>query len=459
MSRFVRASKYRHVFGTPFKREVCYDNVKVSSSAWDTNLVKVNPTFVSINWNSGGGGAFAVVPLGTNGKLSDNLPLFNGHTATVLDTDFHPFNDHVIASGAEDCKVMIWKVPEGGLTDHCSTPTVTLNGHQRKVGHVLFHPTADNVLASAAADFTVKLWDIEKGAEKVDLAGHAEIIQSLNWDWTGNLLATTCKDKVFRIYDVRARKVVAETQGHQGVKPSRAVWLGELDKLTTTGFSKNSDRQLYVWDVKNFKEPIKTQNLDTSSGVLMPYYDRDNSILYLAGKGDGNIRYFEYVDEESSMHYLSEYKSSEPQRGIGFMPKRGCDVNNNEIARAYKVHNNLIEPISFTVPRKADSFQADIFPPTPGDQPSMSADEFFGGKTAPPKLISLEGGFKPTAKKDFVASVSESAQSEKVPTSLSEYQDAYNSLKKENETLKSEVSNKEVRIRQLEAQLAQMSTK
>lgn len=31
-----------HVFGRPTKKEQCYDNVKVSHNAWDTNLVKVS---------------------------------------------------------------------------------------------------------------------------------------------------------------------------------------------------------------------------------------------------------------------------------------------------------------------------------------------------------------------------------------------------------------------------------
>src|SRR5215470_12183703 len=42
MSRFVRASKYRHVFGQPGKKEYAYENVKVTSSAWDTNMVAVS---------------------------------------------------------------------------------------------------------------------------------------------------------------------------------------------------------------------------------------------------------------------------------------------------------------------------------------------------------------------------------------------------------------------------------
>lgn len=80
-------------------------------------------------------------------------------------------------------------------------------------------------------------------------------------------------------------------------------------------------------------------------------------MLYLAGKGDGNIRYYEWAAEDQSIFYLSEYKSSEPLRGICFLPKRGVAVNETEIARVYKAHPNMIEPISFKVPRKSDLFQ------------------------------------------------------------------------------------------------------
>lgn len=43
MAFFVRPSKYRHVYGTCAKRDVSYDNLRVSANAWDTNMVKANP--------------------------------------------------------------------------------------------------------------------------------------------------------------------------------------------------------------------------------------------------------------------------------------------------------------------------------------------------------------------------------------------------------------------------------
>ena len=79
---------------------------------------------------------------------------------------------------------------------------------REKVGHVLFHPTADNVLASASADFTIKIWDVSKAAEKLELLGHSEIIQCLDWNYDGSLMVTTCKDKRLRLFDVRSKTVV-----------------------------------------------------------------------------------------------------------------------------------------------------------------------------------------------------------------------------------------------------------
>lgn len=58
--------------------------------------------------------------------------------------------------------------------------------------------------------------------------------------------------------------------------------------------------------------------------ILTFLIDDGTQCLYLAGKGDGNIRYFEYANDK--FEFLSEYKSSEPQRGIAFTPRRGINV-------------------------------------------------------------------------------------------------------------------------------------
>ncbi|KAF8959637.1 microtubule binding protein [Flammula alnicola] len=406
MSRFVRASKYRHVFGQPSKKEHAIENVKITNSAWDTNIVSASGQYLSVNWNASGGGAFAILPLpspfqgipGFPHKLPDTIPMARSHTATVLDTDWSPHNDSIVASGGEDGKVMIWKVEssmfEGwgteGWVPQDFDPVLRIDGSPRRIGQVLFHPTASNVLASSSGEYNVKLWDLANPEEpRSVLSGHGDIVQSMTFNPTGTLLVTTSRDRKLRLFDPRVGgEAVRINDGHSGIKGSRVAWMGDLDKIATTGFSKMSDRQVAIWEVGGLSN-VKTISLDQSAGVVMPFWT-DNNILFLAGKGDGNIRYYEY--ESDSLYALSEHKSSEPQRGMCFLPRRALSVADCEIARAYKVHGSSIEPIAFIVPRKADSFQSDIYPPAPSIEPSLSAAEFFSGKVASLKLVSLGDG-------------------------------------------------------------------
>ncbi|KJZ74039.1 hypothetical protein HIM_06488 [Hirsutella minnesotensis 3608] len=392
--RFVRASKYRHVFGKSTRKEFCYDNLHISRNAWDTNLVKANPSYLSVNWDASGGGAFAVIPLNERGKLPDQIPLFRGHTAAVLDTDWNPFNDRIVASASEDGKVFLWEVPDDFTlyTDaeeivHVA-PVSKLGGHSRKVGQVLFNPSAENILASASGDFTIKIWDVGTGQSPLTLK-HGDIVQSLSWNAAGSMLVTTSRDKKIRVWDVRQERPVHEGPGHTGAKNSRVVWMGEHNRFATTGFSRMSERQIGLWEPGRTDPIGGFTMLDSISGVCIPFWDDGSNCLYLAGKGDGNIRYFEY--ENDKFEFLSEYKSPDPQRGIAFLPRRGINVHENEIMRAYKtVNDTYIEPISFTVPRRAETFQADIFPPAVGIKPAASAHEWLDGKTGIPCKIDFE---------------------------------------------------------------------
>ena len=44
----------------------------------------------------------------------------------VTDFDFSPFHDDLLATGAEDCHVKLWTIPEGGVDGTLTTPTSSL---------------------------------------------------------------------------------------------------------------------------------------------------------------------------------------------------------------------------------------------------------------------------------------------------------------------------------------------
>lgn len=163
-------------------------------------------------------------------------------------------------------------------------------GSSRKIGQVMFHPTASHVLATATGDHTVKLWDLANTEDpRSTLSGHGDTIQSIAFNSTGTLLATTCRDRKLRIFDPRVGGEAVRTgEGHGGIKGARLAWMGDMDKIASTGFSKMSDRQVAIWETGSLTSE-KTINIDQSAGVIMPFWS-DNGILFLAGKGDGNIR-------------------------------------------------------------------------------------------------------------------------------------------------------------------------
>ena len=59
----MRVSKFRHIYGSPAKKENCYECIKITKNAHDSNFCAVNPKFVAIVTESAGGGAFLVLPI------------------------------------------------------------------------------------------------------------------------------------------------------------------------------------------------------------------------------------------------------------------------------------------------------------------------------------------------------------------------------------------------------------
>ena len=150
---------------------------------------------------------------------------------------------------------------------------------------MLWNTAGANILATSSGDYTIKIWDAEAGSPRLTIK-HSDIVQSMSWSASGALMVTTSRDKKLRIWDIRQEKPAHVVPGHSGAKNSRAVWMGEHDRVATTGFSKMSDRQLGLWDIRDPKEPVGGFTmLDSISGVCMPFWDDSTRCLYLAGKG------------------------------------------------------------------------------------------------------------------------------------------------------------------------------
>nr|CAD7568796.1 unnamed protein product [Timema californicum] len=378
---FGRVSKFRHLKGTPLHKSTHIENIRNVSRQ------------ISGECDGFHGGKIAVFELSKTGKLPDGVIPTLVHGTNIMDFVWDPFNFNRLAVACDDGTIRLWLIPESGLSEPTNTPQVVLAGHSEKIYLIKFHPLAKDVLASASYDMTVRIWDLATKTEKIILQGHTDQMFSLAWSPCGNFCATVCKDTKLRIYKPRSStQPVREGKGPAGSRGARIVWALEGNFIVVIGFDKVSERQIQVLKADNLSTSLNTIGLDVSPAILIPFYDEDSSTLFLTGKGDSTIYAFEITEEAPYICPLSHHRCVTLHQGLSFLPKNVCDVGSVEFARALRLTNNTIEPLSFTVPRiKSDLFQDDIFPPTKVTwQPTMTSEQWFSGLNNQPHRVSLK---------------------------------------------------------------------
>ncbi|KYN31886.1 Coronin-7 [Trachymyrmex septentrionalis] len=383
-----KASKYKNAAPIVPKPEACIRDISVGSYQTYGNNIAASAAFMAFNVDHNGS-SLAVLPLEDCGRKSKTMPLLHAHADTVTDMDFSPFHDGLLATGSQDCLVKLWHIPESGLEESLCNPECTFSHRQRRVEAVCWHPSAEHLLTTAS--FTnLSLWDVLSQQELFSNSDHTEVIQSVSWKEDGTVLATSCKDKQLRLIDPRASTcIVNSCSSHQSIKDSRTVWLNN-DRILTTGFDAARLRQVYIRDLRHLNEPMKTLELDCSTGILMPLFDPDTNMLFLAGKGDTTIIYMEVTERDP---YLVEgiRHSGEQTKGVCLVPKRALNVMQAEVNRLLQLTSNMVIPIMYQVPRKTyRDFHADIYPDTTGPVAQNNATSWLKGHNAPVPKMSLD---------------------------------------------------------------------
>jgi coronin-1B/1C/6 len=401
--RFVRASSFRHVFGQPAKPEDTFQGANVQC-AGDGEFLTSNGKFIAYACR-GGGGPVNILMNSKPARLGKQ-PKLEVHRAKVLDFEFNPFDQHMLATCSEDNMVKISRIPEDGLTADLKDALVTLAGHDKKVIGLRWHPTASNVLATAGFDHKLKVFDVEASAVVLEYNDqHNEALNHVRWNRNGSLMGTTCKDKVVRIFDPRDQKVAQEVLAFAGSKKASVEFMDNHNMIAVTGFTKTSMRQIKLYDVRNLSTEAHVEDVDQSAGVMIPFYDHDTSVLFVGGKGDSTIKYFEVTGDSTPLHFLSAFSDVKSHKGFSFIPKAECDTTKCEIAHCLRIVGDNIVPVSFQVPRKAaDQFQSDLYPDAYAGIPSGTCAEYLEGNNAEPTLTSMRPGERLSAEvQEFVA--------------------------------------------------------
>ena len=307
-----------------------------------------------------------------------------------MDFDFSPFNESLLATASEDSTVKLWSIPEEGITRDRQEPDAELRGHGKKLILAKFHPSADYTMATSSLDMTVRLWDIAQQTCAAVFDKVTSATTGLEWSHDGSLLGAITKDKNLFVFDPRNNDVCSSVAAHEGARPQKLVWLGDSKTIMSCGYSKLSEREFAIWDARNFASPVTKRRLDDYSGVPYTYFDEEHKVVFVAGKGESAVSYFQYSTASPNLiDYLGSFKGKEPQKGLSFLPKKCCDLLVNEVTRAVRLTAKTVEYVSFKVPKGVGSFQPDLFPPVRGSEPAMKFEDYIACNNAEPLRIEL----------------------------------------------------------------------
>ena len=63
----------------------------------------------------------------------------------------------------------------------------------------------------------------------------------------------------------------------------------------TIPIPRSTERQLLLFDINDLTKPKGEARLEVSPSTLVPHFDQDTNVLFLAGKGDRSVYAFEFI--------------------------------------------------------------------------------------------------------------------------------------------------------------------
>jgi transducin (beta)-like 1 len=229
-----------------------YDGIaRVWNSAGQLQLTLAKHTgpIFSLRWNkrgdlllSGSLDKTAVVWEAGTGAVRQQ---FAFHSGPTLDVDWK--NNLTFATCGTDTKIFVCRVGE-------QAPLKTYAGHANEVNAVKWDPSGQ-LLASCSDDGTAKVWSLKQEAPLFDLREHAKEIYTIKWSPTGPgsnnptrplVLATASFDATVRLWDPTTGACLACLARHK--EPVYSVAFSPDGELVASG---SFDRWLHIWRVRD----------------------------------------------------------------------------------------------------------------------------------------------------------------------------------------------------------------
>ena len=403
-------SKFKNALG--FEKKEKYTNCSVSTVSTEGRLIAVNCNFLAMSWSNLG----EIVVLDSSKPISvhPNQPRIKGHRFSSLDLEFSPFSSDLLAASFDSGSVLLYKIPEGGLTENI-TQEVQLY----------------DVVCSAAFNGEIHVWNALKGETVCELNAE-DTPTCVAWSPNGVLIGATTKNKFVQVFDPRNNKLIMKHQINEAFQSAKFAWV-DNDTFVTTSQDLTSSE-------------VTSTSIDTSKTVTTPFVDRESKLIYTIGKGEAYIHYYDY--SEGNLKKGIDFKATEPSISSVMFERKCLDYNTNEIDRfARYVNSQKVYYISFNIARRNPGFDQSLYPAVESGEAALSYDQWVGGENAEPikkEINTIENKFVSkveTFVKQEVKVVKKSPEDKlkELEGKLAELSVKYNQLEQENIKLKKEL--------------------
>lgn len=120
-----------------------------------------------------------------------------------------------------------------------------LRGHEKSVRCVEYNPSGE-LLASSSTDGTVRIWDVNSGKCRNIYHCHPKVINSVSFSPKGDRIVTASGDKLACVWDARTGECLMELQGH-----AMGICSAYYSPDGKTIITASRDNSIRIWDVNN----------------------------------------------------------------------------------------------------------------------------------------------------------------------------------------------------------------
>ena len=138
-----------------------FQNCFLSEEQTEGRLIAVNEKYLAMSWINNG-----QIVLFDISNSKGNSFYFRWNNSNILDLEFSPFYNNILASGYSDNSVLLWNIQKDGLPQNIKYSIY--NKHKNKVNFINFNPIASDVICSSTIDGDIHIWSVEKRDNFID---------------------------------------------------------------------------------------------------------------------------------------------------------------------------------------------------------------------------------------------------------------------------------------------------